>query len=196
MPPKQVQPPPPPPAGDKEEECVSHKEGHAMMKALTKLFTKNQQSTDTTLERVERSIARIFDHVDALETGLPWTDQDKLPDDTHEDDHDHDDKEEVDDEEPFNPPHPPPRRPHRDDQQVHQELPCPPHQPNWQGMGGHPHHGPIQQHARGNDDPFSKVKFMIPPFYGLYDDEAYLDWEMTVDNKFSSHLIPEQHHVR
>jgi hypothetical protein len=37
---------------------------------------------------------------------------------------------------------------------------------------------------------------MIPSFYGLYDAEAYLDWEMTVDNKFSSHLIPEQHHVR
>jgi hypothetical protein len=30
----------------------------------------------------------------------------------------------------------------------------------------------------------------------LYDDEAYLDWEMTVGNKFSSHLVPEQHRVR
>jgi hypothetical protein len=37
---------------------------------------------------------------------------------------------------------------------------------------------------------------MIPPFYGLYDVEAYLNWEMTVDKKFSSHLVPEQHHVR
>jgi hypothetical protein len=63
-------------------------------------------------------------------------------------------------------------------------------------MGGHPHRGPNQQHARGNDNPFAKVKFRIPPFYGLYDAEAYLDWEMIVDNKFSSHLIPEQHHVR
>jgi hypothetical protein len=63
-------------------------------------------------------------------------------------------------------------------------------------MGGHPHRGPNQQHARDNDDPFAKVKFMIPSFYGLYDAEAYLDWEMTVDNKFSSHLVPEQHHVR
>jgi hypothetical protein len=34
---------------------------------------------------------------------------------------------------------------------------------------------------------------MIPSFYGLYDAKAYLDWEMTVDNKFSSHLVPEQH---
>jgi hypothetical protein len=63
-------------------------------------------------------------------------------------------------------------------------------------MGGHPHRGPNQQHARGNDDPFTKVKFMIPPFYSLYDAEAYLDWEMTVDNKFSSHPVPEQHRVR
>jgi hypothetical protein len=37
---------------------------------------------------------------------------------------------------------------------------------------------------------------MIPPFHGLYDAEAYLVWEMTVDNKFSLHLVAEQHHVR
>jgi hypothetical protein len=30
----------------------------------------------------------------------------------------------------------------------------------------------------------------------LYDIEAYLDWEMTVDPKFSSQLVPEQHRVR
>jgi hypothetical protein len=147
---------------------------------------------------VECSIAGIIDRVEALETGSPATDQDKLPDDTHEDDHDEEDEmEEADDEEPFNPPpRPPPRRQHYNDQRVHQELPHPPRRPNWQGMGGNPHRGPNQQHARGNDDPFAKVKFTIPPFYGLYDAEAYLDWEMTVDNKFSSHLVLEQHHVR
>jgi hypothetical protein len=63
-------------------------------------------------------------------------------------------------------------------------------------MGGHPHHGPNQQHTHGIDDPFAKVKFTIPPFYGLYDAKAYLDWEMVVDNKFSFHLVLEQHHVR
>jgi hypothetical protein len=42
-------------------------------------------------------------------------------------------------------------------------------------MGGHPHHGPRQKHAHGNDDPFAIVKFNIPPFYGLYDAEAYLN---------------------
>jgi hypothetical protein len=117
MPPKQVHPtpppPPPPPAGDEDEECVSNKEVHAMIKALIEPFTKNQQSTDTTLEWVEHSMAGIINHVDALEIGLPQIDQDKLPDDTHEDDHD--DTNEVDDEEPFNPPHTPPRRLHRID---------------------------------------------------------------------------------
>jgi hypothetical protein len=43
---------------------------------------------------------------------------------------------------------------------------------------------------------FAKVKFSIPPFNGSYDDEAYLDWEMIVEQNFSSHLIPEQHCVR
>jgi hypothetical protein len=41
-------------------------------------------------------------------TGLPRTNQDKLPNDTHEDDHDHNDEDEVDNDEPFNPPRPPP----------------------------------------------------------------------------------------
>jgi hypothetical protein len=30
----------------------------------------------------------------------------------------------------------------------------------------------------------------------LYEAEAYIDWEMSVENKFSSHLILELHHVR
>jgi hypothetical protein len=38
-------------------------------------------------------------------------------------------------------------------------------------MGGHPNCGPKQQHVRGNDNPFAKVKFIIPPFYDLYDAE-------------------------
>jgi hypothetical protein len=79
MPPKQVHPPSPPPpvAGDEEEECVSNKELHAMTKALIDLFTKNQQFTNTTLERVECSMVGIIDRIDALEIGLPQIDQDK-----------------------------------------------------------------------------------------------------------------------
>jgi hypothetical protein len=83
-----------------------------MMKAMTKLFMKNQQSTDTTLEWVEHSIAGVIDRVDALETGFPPMDQTKLPDETREDDYD---EEEVEDEERFNPPCPPPRWQHRDE---------------------------------------------------------------------------------
>jgi hypothetical protein len=146
-------------------------EVRAMMKAMTKPFTKNQQPTDMCLEWMEHSIARIIDRVEVLETGALAVDQDKLPDDTCEDDHDEEDEmEEVDDEEPFNPP---PRQQHRDDQRVHQELPHPPRRPNWQGMGGHPHRGPNKQRTHDSDDPFAKVKFMIPPFYGLCDVEAY-----------------------
>jgi hypothetical protein len=59
-------------------------------------------------------MAGIIDRVDTLEIGLRQIDQDKIPDDTHEDDHD--DTEEVDDKEPFNPPRPPPRWLHCDNQ--------------------------------------------------------------------------------
>ena len=61
-------------------------------------------------------------------------------------------------------------------------------------MGGVHHH-------RGNNhrvpnDPYAKIKFTIPSFLGHYDAEGYLDWEMTVEQKFSAHLVPEQHRVR
>jgi hypothetical protein len=46
------------------------------------------------------------------------------------------------------------------------------------------------------NDPYAKIKFTIPPFLGHYDVEAYIDWEMTVEQKFASHLVPEHHQVR
>jgi hypothetical protein len=46
------------------------------------------------------------------------------------------------------------------------------------------------------DDPYAKIKFSIPPFSGRYDATAYLDWEMTVEQKFASYLVPEHHQVR
>jgi hypothetical protein len=49
---------------------------------------------------------------------------------------------------------------------------------------------------QGNNDPFSKTKFKIPPFSGSADPEAYLDWEMVVDQKFSSHQIPKEYRVK
>jgi hypothetical protein len=59
--------------------------------------------------------------------------------------------------------------------------------------GNQNHHN---QHYVRKDNPFAKLKFSIPPFNGSYDAEAYLDCEMTVEQKFSSHLVPEQHRVR
>ena len=62
---------------------------------------------------------------------------------------------------------------------------------NKTGMGGTKH-----RRTTGNDDPYAKVKFTIPSFHGRYDAEEYLDWEMTVEQKFASHLVPDQHRVR
>jgi N-acetyl-anhydromuramyl-L-alanine amidase AmpD len=61
-------------------------------------------------------------------------------------------------------------------------------------MGGNQNHH--NQHYVHNDDSFAKVKFSISHFNGSYDIESYLDWEMTVEQKFSSHLVTEQHRVR
>jgi hypothetical protein len=68
---------------------------------------------------------------------------------------------------------------------------------NTQGMGGarHNHHH-LGNHNRASDDPYAKVKFTIPSFDRHYDAEAYLDWEMTIEQKFSAHQVPEEHRVR
>jgi hypothetical protein len=49
---------------------------------------------------------------------------------------------------------------------------------------------------RGNNDPFAKVKFTKIPFAGSADPEAYLDWELAVNQKFNSHQVREEHRVR
>lgn len=61
-------------------------------------------------------------------------------------------------------------------------------QRNRYGMGGN--------HNRGNNDPFAKAKFTMLPFAGNADPEAYLDWELAVEQKFNSHLVPAEHRVR
>ena len=58
---------------------------------------------------------------------------------------------------------------------------------NRRGMGGNNH---------GNNDPFAKIKFSLPPFAGNVDPEAYLDWELAVQQKFDSHNVPAEHRVR
>ena len=60
--------------------------------------------------------------------------------------------------------------------------------------------GRVHNHQGDNhrvpDDPNAKIKFTIPSFLGHYDAEGYLDWEMTVEQKFSAHIVPEHHRAR
>jgi hypothetical protein len=149
--------------------------------SMNKMFHKSHASTETTLERMQCGIAAMVDRVQGLETRLPIaaTDPNATAADTHVDN------------DPFT------EDPGGDNDE-HSELPDPPphqRQPfNRQGMGGNQNHH--NQHYVRNDDPFAKVKFFIPPFNGSYDAKAYLDWEMTIEQKFSSHLVPEQYRVR
>ena len=56
--------------------------------------------------------------------------------------------------------------------------------------------GNKNRHNHNNDDPYAKIKFIIPPSHGKYDAEEYLDWEMTIEQNFPSHLVPNPHKVR
>ena len=62
---------------------------------------------------------------------------------------------------------------------------------NRRGMGGN-----RRREVHNNDDAFSKIKFKIPPFDGKYDPDAYITWEITVDQKFACHDFPETTRVR
>ena len=53
-----------------------------------------------------------------------------------------------------------------------------------------------QREVRNNDDAFGKVKFKIPPFDGKYNPNAYITWEIAVDQKFACHEFPENKRVR
>jgi hypothetical protein len=143
---------------------------------MNKMFHKSQASTEITLEQMQHGIAAMADRVQAMETRLPIkvTDTNATAVDIHIDGDPFAEDSGVDNDE-------------------HSELPDPPpHQRrlfNRQGMGGNQNHH--NQYYVHNDDPFAKVKFSIPLFNGSYDVEAYLDWEMTVEQKFSSHLVPK-----
>ena len=62
---------------------------------------------------------------------------------------------------------------------------------NHRGMGGN-----RRREVHNNDDAFSKIKFKIPPFDGKYDPDAYITWEIAVDQKFACHDFPETTRVR
>jgi hypothetical protein len=40
-----------------------------------------------------------------------------------------------------------------------------------------------------DNDPYAKIKLSITSFIGSYDAENYLDWAMTVEQNFNSHLV-------
>ena len=143
-------------SGDPDDtECVNYKGLRDMLTTMTDLFSKNQTSTDTTLEWVQRGIADVVGRVEALEARLPAGATNVQQDGEL--------AEEDDEPDEF------------------PDFPCPPpcrQLPNRHGIGGNINR-PHPPHVR-HDDPFAKVKFSIPPFYGAYDAEAYLNWEMTL----------------
>jgi hypothetical protein len=53
-----------------------------------------------------------------------------------------------------------------------------------------------RREVHNNDDASSKIKFKIPPFDGTYDPDAYITWEIVVDQKFACHDFPENARVR
>jgi hypothetical protein len=149
-----------------DDECVSQMELKEMMRAMTEAFKKYQDSASTSYKQLDRRVDELVTRMDVLEARPPPP----TPAPSHSP---------VDDD--------------NDDEDVYASLPQR-FARNRQGMGGNGrrhHHNPQPDH-----DPFAKIKFSIPLFMGSYDAEAYLDWEMTVEQKFNSHLVPEQHRVR
>jgi hypothetical protein len=66
-----------------------------------------------------------------------------------------------------------------------------PVQHNYHGRDGH-----RRREVRNNDDAFHKLKFKIPPFDGKYDPDAYISWELAVEQKFTSFEFPKNARVR
>ncbi|XP_072149638.1 uncharacterized protein [Setaria viridis] len=50
--------------------------------------------------------------------------------------------------------------------------------------------------VHNNDDAFSKIKFKIHLFDGKYDPNAYITWEIAVNQKFACYEFPENTRVR
>jgi hypothetical protein len=63
----------------------------------------------------------------------------------------------------------------------------------------HNHHGRDGHRRRevcNNDDAFHKLKFKIPPFNGKYNPDAYISWELAVEQRFTCFEFPENVMVR
>ena len=63
---------------------------------------------------------------------------------------------------------------------------------NCQGMA----QGPHRYDVRDYDHSSAKIKFTMPAFNGKYNPDVYLDWELSVEQKFACHDIPENQRVR
>ena len=53
-----------------------------------------------------------------------------------------------------------------------------------------------RREVRDHDDPLLKIKFLIPHFAGKYDPDAYLTWEMAIEQKFECYDIPDNKRIR
>jgi hypothetical protein len=64
---------------------------------------------------------------------------------------------------------------------------------------GHPQHyyrnAHPTHHLVQDDDHVAKLKFYIPPFEGRYNPDAYLTWELEVEQLFASLQYPEDKRV-
>lgn len=56
--------------------------------------------------------------------------------------------------------------------------------------------GRNQCEVRDHNDALGKIKFTMPSFAGKYDPDAYLTWELTVEQNFARHEFPEGKKVR
>src|SRR5438128_4925834 len=132
---------------------------------MTEAFSKYQDATALSFERLDRRVSGLVDRMDTMETRLPQATATGAHISTAADDDDEVDAAFADTEAPL-------RR-------------C--LDRNRQGMGGNHRRRP--QHPHHDNDPYAKVKFSIPPFYGAYYAQTYLDCEMNVVQKFNSHLV-------
>jgi hypothetical protein len=53
-----------------------------------------------------------------------------------------------------------------------------------------------RREVRDRDDPLLKIKFSIPPFAGKYDLDAFLTWEMAIEQKFECYDISDTKRIR
>jgi hypothetical protein len=53
-----------------------------------------------------------------------------------------------------------------------------------------------EREVHNNDDAFHKLKCKIPPFDGKYDPDAYISWELAIEQKISCFKFPENARVR